>query len=237
MHLTNEAARAAFLDRHHLIAPPKAPIAKGGVADLVGRLGFVQVDSINTVERAHHMILWSRAQTYRPGDLRAGLEKDRTLWEHWTHDASILPIGLYPYWQARFARDEERMRDGWRKWFRDGYEREFDTILNKIARDGPVSSSDVGIGEERGKGGWWDWHPSKTALEWLWRTGKIAVTRRDGFKKVYDLSENVIPKPLLSARPNAQQVTDWACRSALRQLGFATIPEIAAYWGAVEGGR
>jgi uncharacterized protein YcaQ len=235
MHLTNEVARATFLDRHHLITPPNAPLAKGGLADLVTRLGFVQVDSINTVERAHHMILWSRAQGYRPADLRPGLEGDRALFEHWTHDASIVPMALYPFWQARFARDETRMRENWSKWFRDGYDREFGTILERIARDGPVSSSDVGIGEERGKGGWWDWHPSKTALEWLWRTGKIAVTRRDGFKKVYDLSENVIPSAVLHERPDAGAVADWACRSALRQLGFASVPEIAAYWNAIDG--
>jgi uncharacterized protein YcaQ len=242
MHLSNEAARAVFLDRHHLIAPPTATVAKGGVAEIVARLGFVQVDSINTVERAHHMILWSRAHGYRPADLRAGLERDRSLWEHWTHDASILPIGLYPYWKDLFARDEVRLRENWRKWFRDGYDREFGTILNQIAKNGPVSSSDVGQDEPRGKGGWWDWHPSKAALEWLWRTGKIAVTRRDGFKKVYDLtenvipkpSENVIPKPFRDVDPDPIAVTHWACRSALLQLGFASIPEIAAYWNAVD---
>ena len=65
---------------------------------------------------------------------------------------------------------------------------------------GPVTSADVGAGEVRGKGGWWDWHPSKAALEYLWRVGELAVTRRDGFRKVYDLTERVIPEASRTVR-------------------------------------
>lgn len=180
------------------------------------------------------MILWARRQAYRPPLLKSALEQDRTLFEHWTHDASILPMLLFPYWKHRFARDTDRLHAHWQRWFRDGYEAQFDTILNRIARDGPVSSSDVGAGEARGRGGWWDWHPSKTALEWLWRTGQIAVSRRDGFKKVYDLVENVVPADLLRTTKTPEDLVDWACTSALDNLGFATPTEIARYWNAIE---
>ena len=129
----------------------------------------MQVDSINTVARAHEMILWSRRQSFKPAALKRLLERDRSLWEHWTHDASILPVRLHGVWQHRFARDAVRLQANWRTWFREGYEAQFDTILNRIANEGPVGTADVGEGEVRGKGGWWDWHPSKTALEWLWR--------------------------------------------------------------------
>jgi uncharacterized protein len=139
---------------------------------------------------------------------------------------------LHGVWQHRFARDAVRLEANWRKWFREGYEAQFDTILNRIAKDGPVGTSEVGEGEVRGKGGWWDWHPSKTALEWLWRTGQVAITRRDGFRKIYDLTERVIPDHHRNPVP-AETVTDWACRSALDHLGFATPGEIAAYWNAV----
>jgi uncharacterized protein YcaQ len=140
---------------------------------------------------------------------------------------------LFPVWQLRFARDADRLRDNWKRWFRDGYEAQFDTILNRIARDGPVTSSDVGEGEARGRGGWWDWHPSKTALEWLWRTGQLQITRRDGFQKVYDLTERVIPQAHRLPCPPVDAVVDWACSSALDRLGFATPGEICAYWNAV----
>ena len=231
--LPNPAARRLFLDLHALAEPPSGPARGADLAALIDRIGFVQVDSITTVERAHHMILFARRPAYRPEALKHLLERDRQVFEHWTHDASILPMSLFPFWQHRFARDADRLRDNWRKWFRDGYEAQFDTILNRIAAHGPVTSSDVGQGEARGKGGWWDWHPSKTALEWLWRTGALQITRRDGFQKVYDLTERVIPAAHRAPCPPPESVIDWACTAAVDRLGFATPGEVAAYWNAV----
>jgi uncharacterized protein len=230
--IPNPRARRLFLDRHALSEAPVGPASGQALQDLIDRIGFVQVDSINTVARAHDMILWSRRQAYRPPALKRLLERDRSLWEHWTHDASILPVRLHGVWQHRFARDADRLHANWKSWFRDGYEAQFDSILDRISRDGPVGTADVGIGEVRGKGGWWDWHPSKTALEWLWRTGRLAITRRDGFAKIYDLTERVIPEAHRVPVPE-DKVCDWACRSALRHLGFGTSGEIAAYWKAV----
>ena len=138
----------------------------------------------------------------------------------------------YTHWHHRFDRDRERLVANWRSWFRDGYEGKFDDILRHVTEHGPVSSSDVGADEPRGKGGWWDWHPSKTALEWLWRTGALAVTRRDGFQKVYDLAERVIPARHQGPSTDAAAMVDWACSSALDRLGFATSGELAAYWRA-----
>ena len=230
--IPNALARRLFLHRHALAEAPSGPAKGADLARLIDRIGFVQVDSINTVARAHDMILWARRQAYDPLNLKHLLERDRGLWEHWTHDASILPVGLHGVWQHRFARDAERLHQNWRRWFREGYEAQFDSILNRIAKDGPVGTADVGEGEIRGKGGWWDWHPSKTALEWLWRTGQLAITRRDGFRKIYDLTERVIPQAHRTPAP-AETVTDWACRSALDRLGFGTSGEIAAYWNAI----
>jgi uncharacterized protein YcaQ len=231
--LRNADARRLFLHLHGLADPPAGPAKGADLTGLIDRIGFVQVDSINTVERAHHMILFARRPAYRPKALKQLLERDRHLFEHWTHDASILPVSLFPYWQHRFSRDAERLREDWRKWFREGYEAKFDEILNRIAREGPVTSTDVGEGEARGKGGWWDWHPSKTALEWLWRTGQLQITRRDGFQKVYDLTERVIPAAFCRPAPAPEAVIDWACRSALDRLGFATPGELHAYWNAI----
>ena len=231
--LRNTAARRLFLDRHALIESPTGPATGRSLAALIDRIGFVQVDSITTVERAHHMILWSRRQSYRPDNLRPLLERDRHLWEHWTHDAAILPVALHPHWQHRFLRDAERLHRNWRTWFRDGYEAQFDRILRRIEVEGPVTSTDVGEGEPRGKGGWWDWHPSKTALEWLWRTGQLAITRRDGFQKVYDLADRVIPDHHRQATSDPETMIDWACNSALDHLGFADTSELRDYWRAI----
>ena len=231
--LPNPLARRLFLHLHGLAEPPVGPARGVDLARLIDRIGFVQVDSIATVERAHHMILFARHPAYRPEALTRLLERDRALFEHWTHDAAILPVQHFAHWRHRFARDTDRLHANWRKWFRDGYEAQLDGILNRIARDGPVTSAEVGVGEARGKGGWWDWHPSKTALEWLWRTGQVSITRREGFRKVYDLTERVIPEAQRTARTEAEETLDWACSSALDRLGFATSGELAAYWAAV----
>jgi hypothetical protein len=231
--IANQTARRLFLDRHALAEPPTGEAKGSALAALIDRIGFVQVDSINTVERAHQMILWSRRQSYRPEALKRLLERDRALWEHWTHDASVLPVAVYGHWKHRFDQDRGRLIERWTGWQRDGFHEKFDEVLKRVQEGGPVSSGDVGEDEERGKGGWWDWHPSKAALEYLWRVGELAVCRRDGFKKIYDLTERVIPERARVAAFDTGETIDWACRSALDRLGFATSGELAAYWGLI----
>ncbi len=228
--LENTLARRLFLHNHALGDLPKGPAHGADLARLIDSIGFVQVDSIATVERAHHMILWSRRQTYRPEALKSLVETDRALWEHWTHDASILPISVFPHWKHRFARSEQRMRANWQKWFRPGYEEQLHRILTRIRDHGAVKTADVGEGEERSKGGWWDWHPSKTALEWLWHTGELSITRRDGFHKVYDLTERVVSADLRETEHAPDHTVDWAMQQALDRLGFGTSGELAAFY-------
>ena len=104
--LSNAHARRIFMAKQGLSDPPSRRIDKAGLLDVIRRLGFIQVDSIQTVNRAHDQILFTRNQTYRPQHLRQLLEEDRALFEHWTHDASILPIEFFPYWKHRFPREE-----------------------------------------------------------------------------------------------------------------------------------
>ena len=226
LRISNRAARRLFLDRHGLCRPPPGE----DLAGLIERLGFVQVDSIATVERAHHMILASRRRSYRPRQLDSLLERRRALFEHWTHDASVIPMSFYPHWRLRFRRDAERLRARWRSWRRAGFEERFADVLERIREHGPVMARDFEGGRQRAKAGWWDWHPSKTALEFLWRTGALAIARREGFQKVFDLAERVVPEAFLSIGLSEEETLDWACRSALDRLGFATPREIASFW-------
>ena len=230
--LDNRTARRLFMDRHALIEPPAGSSRGPALLDLIERLGFVQLDSINTVARAHDLILFSRRPAYRPGHLRSLYERDRGLFEHWTHDAAVIPMAFYRHWHLRFQRDEELLRKRWKNWRRDGFEGQFSTVLNHIRDHGPVTSSDVGKNEKKGSGGWWDWHPSKTALEYLWRSGALTVTGRTGFRKVYDLTERVIEERLRpgSTPGDTSATVDWLCSAALDRLGFATSGELAAFW-------
>ena len=230
--ISNQDARHIFLERHGLCSPPRAKLSDDGVLEIIRSLGFVQVDSINTVARAHHMILFARNQTYRPEQLTRLLERKRALFEHWTHDASIIPVEFYPYWRYRFTRDRKVLLDRWRKARHQGFEEIFEEVLAMIGRNGPTMARDIGSQRKTGRG-WWDWHPEKTALEYHWRTGNLAIAGRDGFQKIYDLAENIIPKRHLNERVDEDAFIDWACRSAIERLGFATSGEIAAFWELV----
>jgi uncharacterized protein YcaQ len=229
----NAAARRVFLDRNALLEPPQGAAHGADLARLIGRLGFVQLDSINTVARAHDLILFSRRPRYRPSDLKRLHERDRALFEHWTHDASIIPMEFYPWWKMRFRRDADALIGRWRNWRRDGFEAKFRDVLDHIRETGPCSSSDVGGDEKRGSGGWWDWHPSKTALEYLWRSGALTVVGRDGFRKRYDLTERVLDEAASGHDPDEAETVDWACNAALDRLGFATTGELADFWAHV----
>lgn len=230
--IPNRDARKLFMSRQGLSRPVREKLDDAGLLSLIKDLGFVQVDSINSLARAHHMILFARNQTYRPRHLKKLLEQDRTLFEHWTHDASIIPTEFYPYWQHRFQRDKEVLLKRWRKARRKGFEDIFENVLAHVAENGTVMTRDFTSPAKKGDG-WWDWHPEKTALEFHWRTGNIAISGRDGFQKIYDLASRVIPEPHRTREVDQGAFIDWACSSALDRLGMATSGEIAAFWELV----
>ncbi|HEY9550278.1 MAG TPA: crosslink repair DNA glycosylase YcaQ family protein, partial [Kiloniellaceae bacterium] len=181
-------------------------------------------------------ILFARNQTYRKTQLARLHERDGLLFENWTHDAAIIPSRFFPYWKRRFVREEARLRERWRAWHGEGFESELDTVLQHVAANGRVLARDLGNDDEanpKTNGGWWDWHPSKTALEYLWRCGHLAVAARDGFQKVYDLTERTLPAHHCEVEVSEAETVDWACRAALERLGVATSGEIAAFWDLV----
>ena len=164
--------------------------------------------------------------------ITALLEKDHALFEHWTHDAAIIPSTFFPYWKHRFARARATLAERWRSWHENGFETYVDHVLERVRREGPLMARHFEA-EKRPPGGWWNWHPEKTALEYHWRTGALAIAGREGFQKVYDLTERVIPARHRDAEVDEAAFIDWACASALERLGFATHGEIAAFWDLV----
>ncbi len=233
--LSNTRARRIFLDRHALSESPQGAAQGDSLLRLIERLGFVQLDSINTLARAHDLILFARRPRYRPSDLKKLYEKDGQLFEHWTHDAAVIPLTYYPQWQMRRERDAARLIGHWQGARREGFEKQIGSVLDHIRQYGASGSSDVGKDEKRGSGGWWDWHPSKTALEYLWRSGALHVVGRDNFQKRYDLTERVLDAqfhdPALAPAP--ETTIDWCCNGAIDRLGFANHSENAAFWAHV----
>ncbi|MBI3723888.1 YcaQ family DNA glycosylase [bacterium] len=183
------------------------------------------------VERAHHHILASRLDAYRPEQLER-LHEEGRVFEHFTHDASLIPARWFPHWRHRFERTFTS--EWWRKRKEDAGA-VVSRVLARIRDEGPLMSKDFEQERPRGSAsGWWEWGPTKAALELLWRTGALAVARRVNFQKVYDLTERVLPVESSLPKPDADATADWACESALDRLGVATPAELAAFWHAVK---
>ena len=230
-----DAARRLLLEGCALARPP-VPATRARVISVVRALGFVQVDSISSVERAHHPTMHARLDGYAPAALAFHAERSRTLFEHWTHDASLVRADWLPWWTRRFeathrrflASDWMRRRLGrnWRETTRE--------LVGMLDDRGPMSLREVHDrldARHPRSSGWWDWSPHKAALEFLWRTGSVAIHSRRGFEKVYDVAARVHGP--LPAQPRPSEHREWACMEALSRLGAATPQEIAGFMGAV----
>jgi uncharacterized protein YcaQ len=231
-----ESARLLLLEAQGLTADPARRATPAAVYRQIERMGFVQVDTINVVERAHHHILFSRFDDYRPRMLEKLLERDRKLFEHWTHDASIIPTAWFPHWRHRFERYRRRLNE--RGWWKRRLGRDpkpvIRHVLDRISAEGPLMSRDFEHARS-GKGdSWWGWKPQKAVLEYLWRVGELAVARRRNFHKVWDLTERVIPSSDQGPAPSQEEHVDWSCRGALVRLGIATPIEMRQFFEAAE---
>ncbi len=241
--ISTDTARRLLLWAQRLLDDPDVRRATAStLRRTIHDLGFVQVDTINVLERAHHVTLRSRLAGYRPGQLD-GLAGKRAVFEHWTHDASVIPIEFFPHWKHRFERYRKRglTHPWWRERFGDNPDAFIRRVLKRVEREGPLRSADFeraprrgGGGDGEDSGGWWGWKPDKAALEYLWRIGRLAISRREGFQKVYDLTERVYPEHAARPRPSAAEHVGWACSEALRRLVIATPAEIAGFWNAVK---
>src|SRR5436190_7181215 len=232
-------ARRLLLGAQGLLHDPSRDVNPAALFELIDQMGFVQIDSINTLERAHHLTLFSRLDHYKPDMLRRLLEDSRQLFEHWTHDASAIPTHLYPHWKHRFPRHRKRVKQNvwWRERMGANPMRTIRQVRNRIETEGPLSSRDFEHDHETHplpEDGWWGWKPAKAALEFLWRTGELTVARRINFHKVYDLTERVLPPDVHACEPSTKaEYIDWACRSAMERLIIATPSEVAAFWNAI----
>jgi uncharacterized protein YcaQ len=230
-------AARSLLRAQGLSDDPERRITPAGLQTLIERMGFVQIDTINVVERAHHLTLFSRVHQYDPRMLATLLERRRSLFEHWTHDAAAIPTRWFPHWRHRFARYRERarMRAWWSARLGNDPDRLIARVRDHIAAHGPVQSRDFerDAASPSPEKGWWNWSPEKAALEHLWRSGELAIVKRVNFQKHYDLTERVLPEHHALSTPDDAEHVDWACRSALERLGVANPTELAAFWAAI----
>lgn len=229
MKLTNKQARGVWLHSNGLVAPPTGAL---DVLGIIKRLGFVQLDTIQNITRAHHHILWSRNQNYREGGLERLLAKDRTVFEHFTHDASVLPVDLYPMWQRQYARMGAKVRS--HAWYGTTLSQDaVDEIMARIRDEGPLSTRAFDTTVPKDKREMWARPPHKKALDALWYGGELTTSHRENFIKFYDLTERVVPPELLGQQHSDDAQVDYLCRKALSHLSIGTIGEIQRFWEAM----
>ncbi len=228
-------ARCLLLDSQGLLDDPRRKATPEALYQLIERMGFVQIDSINVVERAHHLILAARFDGYRRPHLERLLERERRLFEHWTHDASAIPVRWYRHWHHRFERSRARILG--HAWWQQRMGRHGEAVvagvLDRIEREGPLRTRDFEGDRPEGGNGWWSWKTQKAALEHLWHTGRLAIAGRESFHKVYDLPHRVLAEAHAEPPSSPEEHLDWACRSAFERLGVASADEISRFWQAV----
>lgn len=210
--------------------PPAAPGRKH-VRGLIGKLGVVQIDSVNVVTRTHYLPGFSRLGDYPREALEAeAWGSRRGLFEYWGHEASLLPMELQPLLRWRMARAEAG--EMWTGLSRFGRERRdyIDGVLKEIERRGPVTGADFNDAP-RGAPGWWEWSDGKRALEWLFWAGLITTKTRRGFERVYDLTERALPARIVEApTPDEADAQRELVRIAARALGVATAADLRDYF-------
>lgn len=227
--ISNRDARRLWLTAHGLANTPTGNI---DAMALIRNLGFVQLDSIQFVSRAHHHILWSRNQNYREPMLDRLLAKDRLVFEHFTHDASVLPMEFLPLWQRQFRRMRTKTESS--SWYGGPPDAALrDAIKRRIADEGPLSTHAFDTKVE-GRREMWRRPPHKLALDYMWYAGELATCHRERFTKFYDLAERVFPADLLAQDLDDRDQIAGLCRAALDRIGFGTLGEIRKFWDATD---
>jgi uncharacterized protein len=226
-----EARRIALAAQQ--FAPAVAtPRRVQAIGRIVRRLGALQIDSVNVLVRSHYLPLYSRCGPYATQllDRAAYAEDTRSLFEYWGHEASLLPIELYPLfrWRMERARRGEGM---WRRLTTYATEHKplVDAVLAQIRERGPLGASELADGG-KSRGSWWGWSQGKEILEWLFWIGEVTTARRRNFERLYDLADRVLPAPLRAQATSKEQAQRELLAIAARALGVATARDLRDYF-------
>ncbi len=214
-------ARQLFLQAQGLLFPKQFGLGKEGILKALRQLSYIQIDSISVVRRAHHHTLWTRLPDYQAavlGDLQA---KERQILEYWSHAAAYLPMEDYRFCLPRM----NAFASGERHWFKKdpkmmGY------VLDRIKAEGALKARDFKRDDQQKSGQWWNWKPAKKALEQLFMEGKLMVSRRENFQKVYDLPERVLPSHIQTSTPTPKEYAHFLIDNAIRSFALTSLPEI-----------
>ena len=213
------------------------PVGKPGpaaIARLVDRLNLLQIDSVNVLARSHYLPVFSRLGSYDRSDLDTqtfARNRKRRFFEYWAHEASFLPMRLYPLlrWRMDAARRGEGVYGALTR-FADEQKAYVADVLAQIRSRGPLTVSKLTNPGNR-TAHWWGWSTGKTALEYLFWVGDVTTATRHNFERIYDLPQHVIPAAIYEASPppRAEAVRELVRLSA-NALGIATFADLRDYF-------
>ena len=202
-----------------------APFGGGPEATLaaISHLGYVQIDTINVIERCHHHILWTRIPDYLRSDLSHNQSVDKSVFEYWTHALSYVPVADLPYFVPAMKRHREEPS----RWFGSVTPDEVRTMLKRLRRDGPLSIRDIDDDDLVDKTHLWGSRkPSKRVLEIMFFQGLVAVATRQGMLKTYDLMARHFGWTSPPRAATERQVAAYKLDRALRSQGVVSLDSV-----------
>jgi uncharacterized protein YcaQ len=217
--LSKKEARRIILAAQGLNKSHPFGSGPSGVSQVITHLGYVQIDTISVVERAHHHVLWTRLPSYKTEWIEQVQRKDRTVFEYWAHAAAYLPMQDYRF-SIPVMEAFRSKKDRWPK----SQQSEMKKVLARIREEGAVMSRHF---ESNHKGGsWWDWKPAKWALQRLFLEGRLMVSHRENFQRVYDLPERILPDHVDTSTPDWRAYYTYLILNTLKAQGIASRNEL-----------
>lgn len=218
--LSVKQARKLVLLSQKLPPAKQSGTAISATLAAIEHLGYIQIDTISVIERAHHHTLWNRNQRYQPKQLD-DLIAQKKVFEYWSHAAAYLPMCHYRY---SLPRKQAFLNGEQKHWF-DPDEKLMTLVKDRIKAEGPLMAKD--FDDKTGKLGEWKSKPSKQALETLFMQGDLMISSRKKFHKVYDLTERVVPEGTDISVPSVEEQTRFLIKQYLLANGVGQAAEMA----------
>ncbi|QES93601.1 winged helix-turn-helix domain-containing protein [Empedobacter brevis] len=217
--LTLEQLQQLTLQSQGLAQTAPFGTGKEAVLRALEHLGYVQIDTLAVVERAHHHTLWSRIPDYNAGFLDE-LVAERAIFEYWFHAASYLPMKAFRYVLPQML--EIKQTDSR---YYNADPRVMQYIMDTIRAEGPKKARDF-ESKKKSPGSWWNWKPAKLALERLFMQGDLMISGRNGMQKTYDITERVLPEYTDTTIPTPVEFAEYLVNTYLRAYGFTTVKQV-----------
>lgn len=233
------AARALALHTQALDAPATdATPDADTIYDTVDRIGWVQLDTLQMVQRSQYIALWSRLGPYDTADFdyltfgNGAIEgsNDRRLFEYWMHAACIIPLSLYRFAIPTMLNHKYRQGKRRREWLEDPANiKLLDAVLEHVRQNGLARSADFERADGR-RGTWWDWKPAKIALEHLYNTGELTIANRVNFQRIYGITETVLPDWVDTTPPTEEEAYLALLDKSARAIGISAPMQVPDYF-------